>query len=194
MRTSSTPSRLIRSKRGQTLIELTLIFPLMLALVYGAVEIGSVISTYLTITHTTREGANLTSRGTDPNTALDAIKAAAAPTIRDSNVAQWKITYSRIVQNPAVPCPPTPCNYIIDTAANGRVALGSYSQTTKLGTVGSRVTDAMLPGIDNVAPNQIFHAIEVYYNYTPDVMTYIGKDLINDIFYERTVFTDVSGN
>jgi hypothetical protein len=166
----------------------------MLALVYGAVEIGSVISTYLTITHTTREGANLTSRGTDPNTALDAIKAAAAPTIRDSNVAQWKITYSRIVQNPAVPCPPTPCNYIIDTAANGRVALGSYSQTTKLGTVGSRVTDAMLPGIDNVAPNQIFHAIEVYYNYTPDVMTYIGKDLINDIFYERTVFTDVSGN
>jgi Flp pilus assembly protein TadG len=190
----NTTKRLLGSKKGQTLIELTLIVPLMVALLFGAVEVGSVISAYLTITHTTREGANLTSRGTDPNTALAAIKTAAAPTILDTNLSQWKITYSRIVQNPAVPCPPTPCNYIIDTTANGRVVLGSYSQTTKLGTVGSQVTDAILPGIDNVTPNQIFHAVEVYYDYTPNVMTYVGSSLANKIFYERTIFTDVNGN
>jgi hypothetical protein len=194
MKTSSTPSRLIRSKRGQTIIELTLMFPIMLALVYGAVEIGSVISTYLTITHTTREGANLTARGTNPNTALDAIKTAAAPTIRDSNPAQWKIIYSKIIQDPTVPCPPTPCNYKIDNAADGRVILGSFSQSSKLGSAGSRVTDAILPGIDNVLPNQIFHSVEVYYDYAPDVMTYVGSGVINKIFYERTIFTDVSGN
>ena len=88
--------KIFRSKKGQSLIELTLITPLMLLLVFGVVEVGSVISTYLTITHTTREGANLTSRGTNPNIALDAIIAAAAPTIRDDNLAQWRIIYSRL--------------------------------------------------------------------------------------------------
>jgi hypothetical protein len=194
MKMSITPSRLLRSKRGQTIIELTLMAPIMLALIYGAVEIGSVISTYLTITHTTREGANLTSRGTDPNTALAAIKTAASPNIRDDNQPQWKIIYSRIVQNPLVPCPPTPCNYIIDTAANGRVVLGTFSQSSKLGSTGNRVTNSILPGIDNVAPGQIFHSVEVYYDYGPDVMTYVGSRIINKTFYERTIFTDVNGN
>ena len=39
--------KLFRSKKGQSLIELTLITPLMLLLVFGVVEVGSVISTYL---------------------------------------------------------------------------------------------------------------------------------------------------
>jgi hypothetical protein len=167
--------------------------PIMLALIYGAVEVGSVISTYLTITHTTREGANLTSRGTDPNTALAAIKAAASPNIRDDNQPQWKIIYSRIVQDPTAP-PGPPFTYKIDTAASGRVVLGTFNQSSKLGSAGSRVTDAILPGIENVAAGQIFHSVEVYYDYGPDVMTYVGSRIINKTFYERTIFTDVNGN
>ena len=66
MTTTTSINKILRSKKGQSLIELTLITPLMLLLVFGVVEVGSVISTYLTITHTTREGANLTSRGTNP--------------------------------------------------------------------------------------------------------------------------------
>ena len=85
MTTTTSINKILHSKKGQSLIELTLITPLMLLLVFGVVEVGSVISTYLTLTHTTREGANLTSRGTAPNTALDAIIAAAAPTIQNSN-------------------------------------------------------------------------------------------------------------
>jgi Flp pilus assembly protein TadG len=100
MRTLISIRKIVRSKKGQTLIELTLIFPLMLALVYGAVEVGSVISTYLTVTHTTREGANLISRGTPPNTALDGVIAAADPTIRTNNQSQWRVIYSEITQTP----------------------------------------------------------------------------------------------
>jgi Flp pilus assembly protein TadG len=70
MNASSTMQHPLRSNKGQTLAELALIIPLMLALVFGAIEIGSIISTYLTISHTAREGANLTSRGTRPTTAL----------------------------------------------------------------------------------------------------------------------------
>ena len=181
-------TRLLRSTKGQTLIELTLMFPIMLALLYGAVEIGSIISTYLTITHTTREGANLTSRGTVPSTALDAIEAAADPTIRSSNKTQWKIIYSKISQVPGKPCPPKPCEYRVEQ----QIPRGSFNQNSKIG-LESNTVPITLSGIQDVEPGQIFHGIEVYYDYTPNVMTYIGSNLINKTFYERTIFTDVNG-
>jgi TadE-like protein len=181
-----------RSKKGQSLVELTLIVPLMLLLVYGVVEVGSVISTYLTLTHTTREGANLTSRGTAPNTALDAIIAAAAPTIRNDNQEQWKIIYSRLVQKPDTVCtltPPPPCTYILDNVnPNGQIIRGNFSQPSQLGNVGDTVT---ISGMNNVAPKQTFHVIEVYYDYGPNVITFVGNS-INKIFYDRTIFTNVS--
>jgi hypothetical protein len=43
----------------------------------------------------------------------------------------------------------------------------------------------------DVNPGQTFQAIEVYYDYTPNVMTYVGSSLINKTFYERSIFTDV---
>lgn len=178
--------KILRVNKGQTLIELTFIFPIMLALLYGAIEVGSVISDYLTLTSTTREGANLTSRGTAPNTALDAIITAAAPTIRSTNQAQWRIIYSKIIQNPDVPCPPKPCTYKVDS----QIVRGNFAQNSKLGAVGDNVT--VISGIGSIDPGQTFHAVEVYYNYAPDVMTYVGSRLINTTFYDRTIFTNVS--
>jgi hypothetical protein len=189
----SSIKKIFRSNKGQSLIELTLITPLMLLLVFGVVEVGSVISTYLTITHTTREGANLTSRGTPPNAALDAIIAAAAPTIRDDNQPQWTVIYSRIIQDGTVPCsftPPPPCTYIIDTAPDGQIVRGSFGQPSQLGNQGD-VVNTNLVGLDNVAPFQTFHAIEVYYDYGPNAITFIGNN-INQTFYERSLFTNVS--
>lgn len=186
--------RILRSKKGQSLIELSLIAPLMLLLAYGAVEVGSVISTYLTITHTTREGANLTSRGTDPDTALDAIILAAAPTLRTANNPQWTVIYSKIIQDG--PCLAPPCDYKVDDEdpnGKGQIPRGGLGKASILGTPGTQVTEAVLPGIDDVLPSQKFHVIEVFYDYAPDIITFVGKG-INTDFYERTVFTDVSGN
>ena len=177
----------LRVNKGQTLIELTFIFPIMLALLYGAIEVGSVISDYLTLTSTTREGANLTSRGTPPRTALDAIELAAAPTIRSTNKAQWRIIYSKIIQNPDIPCPPKPCTYKVES----QIVDGDFTQNSKLGAVGDNVT--VISGIGSIDPGQTFHAVEVYYDYAPDVMTYVGSRLINTTFYDRTIFTNVSG-
>ena len=176
----------LRVNKGQTLIELTFIFPIMLALLYGAIEVGSVISDYLTITSTTREGANLTSRGTVPRTALDAIEAAAAPTIRSGNKPQWRVIYSKITQNPDVPCPPKPCTYRVEN----QIVDGSFAKNSKLGAIGDNVT--VISGIGSIEPGQTFHAVEIYYNYAPDVMTYVGSRLINTTFYDRTIFTNVS--
>jgi hypothetical protein len=172
-----------RSKKGQALVELTLLSPLLLLLAYGSIEVGNVISTYITLTHTTREGANLTSRGTDPNVALDAIIAAAAPTIRNDNTAHWNIIYSKVVQDPAVPCPQAPCVYKISS----QIERGSMGQSSKLGSVNQTVT---LSGINSVGPGQTFHVIEVFYDYHSAILTFVGNQMDATI-YDRTIFTNV---
>jgi hypothetical protein len=178
----------LRASKGQSLIELTVMFPLMLSLLYGAIEVGSVISTYLTITHTTREGADLISRGTPYSTALNAVITAAAPTLRSNNWGQWRVIYSRITQNPNIPCTQKPCVYWVDSQDSSN---GSLAQTSKIGAVHENIN---LPGIADIDPNQKFDAVEVYYDYTPNVMTYVGSRLINKTFYERSIFTNVSNS
>jgi hypothetical protein len=69
---------------------------------------------------------------------------------------------------------------------------GNLAQNSKIGLPNG--TDILIDGIADVDPGQTFHAVEVYYDYTPNVMTYVGSSLVNKIFYERTIFTDVSGN
>ena len=194
--------RILRSKKGQSLIELSLIAPLMLALAYGAVEVGSVISTYLTLTHTTREGANLASRGalpvdknganyTTPDDVLDTIIRAASPTLTTANQAQWKVIYSKVVRD-ATPCPVEPCNYIVDTGAGGQISRGTLNKQSKLGLpTGTPISPSILPGIQNVKNGQTFHVFEVYFNYAPNIITYIGKGINTDL-YDRTVFTNVT--
>lgn len=188
--------RILRSNKGQSLIEISLIAPLMLMLAYGALEVGSVISTYLVMSHTTREGANLVSRGNPPNQALDAIIAAAAPTIRmgvSGNEPQWRIIYSRIIPDPVNHGTAEPYNYIVDTSATGQLLRGNLSKASKLGAQGTQVTQTQLPGIENVTANQTFDVIEVFYDYAPSIITFVGKGIGTD-FYERTIFTNVSGN
>ena len=194
----------LRNQRGQALIELSLIVPLMVLLAFGAVEVGSVISTYLTITHTTREGANLASRGgglpisinganySSPDDVLDTIISAAAPTMRATNQAQWRVIYSK-VRRDNTPCLNPPCNYIVETAAGGQITRGNLSKQSKLGTAtGTPISPSALPGIENVKDNQTFHVFEVFYDYAPSIITFVGKG-INTDFYDRTIFTDVSG-
>ena len=186
-------SRILRSKKGQSLIELMLIAPLMMALAYGAVEVGSVISTYLTLSHTTREGANLASRGTPPAQALDAIIAAAAPTMRTANQTQWRVIYSRIIPDRVNPGAAEPYKFIVDnTKADGQLLRGTLNKASKLGTPGTQVTQAILPGIENVKIGQSFNVIEVFFDYAPSIITYVGKGINTDL-YERTVFTNISG-
>jgi hypothetical protein len=191
--------RIIRSKKGQSLIELTFIAPMMIGLMFGAVELGSVISTYLTLTHTTREGANLASRGTPVDVAgpnndvLDTIIAAAAPTLSATNQAQWRIIYSRIIRDPASPCPAEPCKYILDTKPGGQIIRGNLNRQSKLGTPdGTQISQSALPGIQNVKDGQTFHVFEIFYDYAPNIITYVGN-AINTDFYDRTIFTNVSG-
>jgi Flp pilus assembly protein TadG len=183
---------MLRSQKGQSLIELSLIAPLMIFLAYGAIEVGQVISTHLTMTHTTREGANLVSRGTTASDALDAIIAASSNTFKTSNQANWRIIYSKVTQDTSVPCPnppTTPCTYRI----NSQLTRGLMVKNSKLSSTGAVNEVVTIPGIGGVIAGQTFHVIEVYYNYLPSIVTYVGKG-INTEFYDRTIFTNVNGS
>lgn len=173
----------LASMSGQALVELTLVFPLMILLLFGVVEVSRVISVYHSLVHLTREGANLTSRGTEVDKSLKAVIAATAPTLRDDNKKQWKVVYSQLRQSPSKPCPPKPCTYEV----NSQVAVGDSTETSAVGAV---KTPVKISGMDDVEPNQIFHSIEVFYDYKPDVFSFVGK-FVNPKFYERTIYTNV---
>src|SRR5689334_13112306 len=111
--------KIVRSRGGQALVELTLLFPLLLLMVYGVIEVSQILSTYLTLAHLTREGANLVARDPValndgiPNDSVNTVINAAAPVIRSGdNDSQWKVIYSKIVEDTnQPPCPPKPCAY-----------------------------------------------------------------------------------
>ncbi|MGI6143483.1 MAG: TadE/TadG family type IV pilus assembly protein [bacterium] len=50
-------NRLLQSEKGQTLVELALIFPILCLLLLGLVEFGRVFHAYLVLTNASREGA-----------------------------------------------------------------------------------------------------------------------------------------
>ena len=59
--------------RGQALVEMTLIFPMLLTLTLGAVELANMIYTYQVMHHLVAQGASMASRITPPTTLDDII-------------------------------------------------------------------------------------------------------------------------
>ncbi|MCL6634264.1 MAG: pilus assembly protein [Peptococcaceae bacterium] len=64
--------KLILDRRGQALVELALVLPLLLVLAIGTMEFGRIFHSYLVITNATREGARVGVLG--ENTADSVIK------------------------------------------------------------------------------------------------------------------------
>lgn len=193
------------NQKGQSIVELSLVFPLLIVLVLGAIEVSNIIDINLTLTHLTREGANLTSRGgplleADIQASLDAIIAAAAPTITNGNSAEWYIIYSQIVYNPGAGACGTnlssgdPDYYHIVRA--GTWTKGSFTQASKVGNDGDCADQAaaLATTIKGMAPDQAFHVVEAFFNYTPSTLTPVENflgDFLPNLFYDRTIFTQV---
>ena len=106
--------KVIRSKRAQALVELTLMIPMLIALGLGVVEVGNMINSYLVMTHLTREAANLASRqpgikgstqwSTNINNGMNQAITAASPVINlagngPTGPGQFKVYYSMVEWN-----------------------------------------------------------------------------------------------
>ena len=181
--------RVVRSQRGQSLVELTLSMPILLLLSLGAIEFSNIIHSYLVLTHLTREGANLTSRSTDPIEALDAIITAAGPTVRVNNSNQWRVIYSQIVPDPNNPLDVQ--KYKIKRNANW--VRGNFSKPSEIGNDGAYAI-AKIPSFTGIDPGRTLHVVEVFYDYGSGTITPLenfAPGVIPKTFYTRTIFMDV---
>ncbi len=122
--------RMLRSKKGQSLIELMLIAPLMMALAYGALEVGSVISTYLTMSHTTREGASLASRGTPPESGSCRHSRGCRADAKHGAIRRSGESFiAELFPDPVNPGAAEPYNFIVDNASRRpTISCNRYSE------------------------------------------------------------------
>lgn len=211
------------SNRGQSLVELTFLIPLLLALGFGVIEASNMINSYLVLTHLTREAANLTSRepgiqGTpqwaaNVNGDLNTVINKASPIINPTGSgpkgpSQFKIYYS-IVEWDTGPgaCPGSPIgngqpdNYRIRRSNKGWTGnitwqYGAMVQPSKVGADGDCAYVA-LPEVKNLSTQGLtLHVIEVFYDYAPSKLTPAEAFIgafAPGIFYRRSVFMDVTG-
>ncbi len=70
--------RLISESRGQALVEMALVLPLLLMLLWGVVEFGRVGHAYLVVTHAAREGARAGVVGADYDEIEEVVRQRAA--------------------------------------------------------------------------------------------------------------------
>jgi Flp pilus assembly protein TadG len=70
---------LSRSRRGQAVLELALILPLLLLLLFGIVESGRLGNAYLAVTHAARHGVRQGAVGASDQEIADSVRAAASP-------------------------------------------------------------------------------------------------------------------
>ncbi len=80
----NTLRRILEESRGQTLVEMALVLPLLLMLLWGVVEFGRISHAYLTITHAAREGARMGAVGAEDDHIEEAIRQRAASLSEDN--------------------------------------------------------------------------------------------------------------
>lgn len=72
-------AHLLKDNRGQTLVELALLLPILVLLVFGILEFGRVFNETLVVTAAAREGARVAAVNSDNDAAaVDAVKQVAA--------------------------------------------------------------------------------------------------------------------
>ncbi|MDP2871772.1 MAG: pilus assembly protein [Bacillota bacterium] len=63
----------MKDRRGQAVVELALIIPVLLLLVLGVVEFGRLFNAYMTVQHAAREGARLGILGATDNEIMNRV-------------------------------------------------------------------------------------------------------------------------
>jgi hypothetical protein len=199
--------KILRSQRGQAIVELALILPLLLLLAFGTIEFSNMLDVNLALTHLTREGANLTSRDrtlteAEIQTYLTTVIDAAKPTLcRDGagcvqNDTRWTVIYSQIEYDTTMGQCGTLTNNQPDfyrIKRQGTWTKGGLSQASKIGDHNDCAKD-QLPSILGMAESRSFHVVEAFYDYAPGTLTPVENFLgfvLPDIFYDRTIFTEV---
>ncbi|MCL7746731.1 TadE/TadG family type IV pilus assembly protein [Halalkalibacter alkaliphilus] len=85
---------MIRSEKGQAVVELALTMTVLVFLIFGIIDFGRIFHAYLTLEHASREGARVASVGGTNAEVVQRIREA-SPSLRSENITIAPISASR---------------------------------------------------------------------------------------------------
>lgn len=133
-----------QSERGQSIVEFSLVLPLLIVTALGVVEISYAMLDQHIVTKLTREGSNLISRSTALGDAANALRTMSSRPVDLDNGSRLILSVVRNI--PTIGA----SNYNKAILAQ-RYAYGNLSQNSKILTAG---TPSFGPGPEYAAPNQ----------------------------------------
>ena len=166
--------RLLRCQKGQALVETALVAPILLMIVLGLIESGNGLSIKHKMAVLSREGANITARGTDPTETLNVMMLNGD----EINLSeQGGVIVTRVVVRGGDP--------VVDV----RVSHAGFGNSSRLWNPSA--SDSVVAALQSLSlvEGQVFNVVEIIYHYEP--MTPIGNFLPDgwtDEVYEKAIF------
>lgn len=163
--------RLAAREDGQELVELVLVLPILLVVLFGLVELGNAFDVGHSMSTLSREGANIASRGAELDEVLDVVLANGEGIGLES---MGGAVATRLMVQGGVP------RVVEQRATDG------FEGRSELGPVGAAV-----PGLEmlGLVEGRRYHALELFYGYraiTP-IHRLLGP-LVPDTIYDRAIF------
>lgn len=163
--TTGRPSR----SRGTSIVEFTLVLPLLLIMILALIEFGSLIQSRLIVANVAREGASIASRSLTLDNALANLVAVSAhPLVL--NGPQGKVVITRITAGKVGSVNPT---------ITGTYTAGSLGQASSIAAGATNLglpanlfqhlvfkTGRPAPGVDGSDVSEMT-VVEIFYNYRP---------------------------
>ena len=176
---SATRRQRLRGERGQSIVEMAMILPLLTLTVLGVVEVSWGLLDQHVVTKLTREGSNLISRDTSLLDAANALKAMSTRPVNFDNNARMILSVLKRVDLAGA------TNFDKDILY-ARYEYGSLAATSKLTTAGG---GAFGPAPEFQALNSNNDASLRLVNFPPNLLTRGGYLYVTEIFTRHELLT-----
>jgi len=165
--------KILHSNHGVTTIEFMLMTPILLVLIFGIAELGSMVHERNIITHLAREGANVASRNLDVDldpdkTVLDFLVESSEPLDFEGNKERYKMFYAVAradIPTEDEPIPKEPvCTVVADHGKLPKAQVQAPAPETNCGLTVA-LWEYLRPDGEDPAPVSQFTIIRVYYKH-----------------------------
>lgn len=95
--------RHLKSRKGQSMVELALILPVIVLILFGVLEFGRIFYSYIVITHAAREGARAGAVGKTDAEIIARVRDSAPLPEADTNLHITRLEPNETARTPGVP-------------------------------------------------------------------------------------------
>ena len=95
--------KFVKTERGQTLVELALVLPIIILILFGTLEFGRIFHSYIVITNAAREGARLGALGKSDEEIISRIREVSPLYQADTRLRIIRLEPNESARNSGVP-------------------------------------------------------------------------------------------